>query len=99
MNPILAGLLSEDGHEVAACQWCSRAFATDLTHDGRRHARQRRYCSRRCRAVAASWRRLPRRRHARRWAALTALHAQEAAGQTSLDPRPLPDVPELEYTP
>ena len=94
---ILARLLAEDGHTVRTCTWCGRVFAADLTHDGRRHAPQRRYCSKRCRAVAASWRRLPRRRHARQWAALTHLHELEAAGQQSLDPTPLPPIPHLEF--
>lgn len=94
---ILAQLLADDGHTVGACHWCGRCYARDLTHDGRRHAPQRRYCSKRCRALASAHRRLPRRRHAARWAALTAMHELESAGQTSLDPTPLPPVPELEY--
>ena len=46
---------------------------------------------------AALYRRLPRRRHARQWAALTELHREEAAGQTPLPGQdPLPEVPPFE---
>jgi hypothetical protein len=93
---ILAGLLAKEGLEVASCTWCGAVFPAELDYAGRPHA-GRRYCRRRCRALAAAYRRLPRRRHARTWAALTAMHDQERAGQEPFPGQdPLPDVPPLQ---
>lgn len=97
---ILARLLAEDGHPVGACLWCGAAFPRDVDHRGRRHAPTRLYCRPRCRALAAAWRRLPRRRHARQWAWLTQLHEAEEAGQQPFPGQPpLPDIPPLQEAP
>lgn len=94
---ILATLLAESGHQIEPCRWCGRWFASDLDHQGRKHAPTRRYCSITCRRFARNARRRPVRAHARRWAALIAMHEQEAAGQLPAYDNPLPHIPELEF--
>jgi DNA (cytosine-5)-methyltransferase 1 len=79
---------------TALCPCCGRAFDPATSYAGHKGSR-RRYCSTACRAAARADLAKRRRQHHKRYAALMALHAMEAAGQLSLDPTPLPTVPEL----
>lgn len=73
---------------------CERTFDAATSYGGHRHAPTRRYATPRCqkdarnhiRRVAAAW--------DRDTAALREMHELEERGQLSLDPTPLPPVPD-----
>lgn len=91
----LSEALTAAGRTPSPCPCCGRVFDPASSYAGHPGSR-RKWCSTECRDLIQRDRKRSKRKHRKQWASLIALHEQESAGQLSLDPSPLPPVPELQ---